>query len=264
MSVAATCADPHPVHTIGHSTREIEGLLGLLGAHSVDVVVDVRRWPASRRHPHFARQALEASLATAGIAYVWRRDLGGFRTPAPDSPNIGWRVKAFRGYADFMLTPEFERSMAEVEALAGSRRIALMCAEALPSQCHRRLLADAFMVRGWSVRHVLDGGCAAHQLTPFACPSGTRILYLAARTGGAGGMRAGRPVIGRAGAPRRSRPHAAAPQVDGGRCGPEPPHGDGAGSARRGLRLEQDLVADPRRWRAGPSAARTGGRRRRG
>ena len=111
MPVAATCADPHPVHTIGHSTREIDAFLDLLGAHAVDVVVDVRRWPASRRHPHFAREALEPSLGTAGIAYVWRRDLGGFRTPAPDSTNIGWRVKAFRGYADFMLTPEFERAM---------------------------------------------------------------------------------------------------------------------------------------------------------
>jgi uncharacterized protein (DUF488 family) len=177
MPVAATCADPHPVHTIGHSTREIDAFLELLGAHAVDVVVDVRRWPASRRHPHFAREALEPSLATAGIAYVWRKDLGGFRTPTADSPNIGWRVKAFRGYADFMLTPEFERAMAEVEALATSRRIALMCAEAVPERCHRRLLADAFTVRGWSVRHVLDGGCAAHRLTPFASPSGTRILY---------------------------------------------------------------------------------------
>jgi uncharacterized protein (DUF488 family) len=177
MPVSATCADPHPVHTIGHSTRDLDVFLGLLGAHAVDVVVDVRRWPASRRHPHFAREALEASLATVGIAYVWRRDLGGFRTPVADSPNIGWRVKAFRGYADFMFTPEFERSMVEVEALAASRRIALMCAEAVPERCHRRLLADAFTVRGWSVLHVLDGGCAAHQLTPFARPSGTRLLY---------------------------------------------------------------------------------------
>lgn len=177
MPVPASCAHPHPVHTIGHSTREIDVFLALLGAHAVDVVVDVRRWPASRRHPHFAREVLEASLAVAGIAYVWRRDLGGFRTPAPDSPNTGWRVKAFRGYADFMLTREFERCMVEVEALAASRRIALMCAEALPERCHRRLLADAFTVRGWSVRHALDGECAPHQFTPFARPSGTRILY---------------------------------------------------------------------------------------
>jgi hypothetical protein len=127
MPAAASCADLHPVHTIGHSTRELDVFLGLLGAHSVDVVVDVRRWPASRRHPHFAREALEASLAAAAIAYVWRRDLGGFRTPAPDSPNIGWRVKAFRGYADFMLTPDFGAGHGGGRALAASRRIALMC-----------------------------------------------------------------------------------------------------------------------------------------
>jgi len=175
---AAPCrADGHPVHTIGHSTRAIDAFVALLVAHAVAMVVDVRRWPASRRHPHFARGPLEASLAAAGIAYAWRRDLGGFRTPAPDSPNSGWRVEAFRGYADFMLTAEFERSVAKVEALAASQRIALMCAEAVPERCHRRLLADALSVRGWPVWHVLDDGCSPHRLTPFARPSGIRILY---------------------------------------------------------------------------------------
>ena len=177
MSIEACGDDSHPVHTIGHSTRAIDAFVALLAAHAVAMVVDVRRWPASRRHPQFAREALEASLAAAGIAYAWRRDLGGFRTAAPDSPNTGWRIEAFRGYADFMLTAEFERSIASVEALARSHRIALMCAEALPERCHRRLLSDALAVRGWAVRHVQDGGCAAHRLTPFARPIGARLVY---------------------------------------------------------------------------------------
>ena len=177
MPLAPGCADPHVIHTIGHSTRAIAAFTALLGAHAAQMIVDVRRWPASQRHPQFARDALEASLAAAGIAYVWRGDLGGFRRPARASPNSGWRVETFRGYADFMLTEEFEQSLAEVAALAASQRIALMCAEAVPERCHRRLLADAFTVRGWSVRHVLEGGCMLHQLTTFARPSGTRILY---------------------------------------------------------------------------------------
>ena len=177
MSVEACGDDSRPVHTIGHSTRTIDAFVALLAAHAVGLVVDVRRWAASRRHPQFAREAIEASLAAAEIAYAWRQDLGGFRRPAPDSPNTGWRIETFRGYADFMLTAEFERSIAEVEALASSHRIALMCAEALPERCHRRLLADALAVRGWAVRHVLDGGCVPHRLPSFARPNGTRIVY---------------------------------------------------------------------------------------
>jgi uncharacterized protein (DUF488 family) len=165
------------VHTIGHSTREARAFLALLTAHAVSCVVDVRRWPASRRHPHFAREPLSAMLAAAGLEYVWRQDLGGFRTPVPASPNGGWRVGAFRAYADFMLTPAFETIMAELEGLARARRIALMCAEAVPWRCHRQLLADAFTVRLWPVRHIVDDGCAEHRLPAFAEPDGTRIVY---------------------------------------------------------------------------------------
>ena len=171
------CAAPRVVHTIGHSTREASDFLDLLAAHAIACVVDVRRWPASRRHPHFAREPLAAALAAAGVGYVWRQDLGGFRTPVPASPNTGWRVGAFRAYADFMLTPAFAAIMAELEQLAGARRIALMCAEAVPWRCHRQLLADAFTVRSWPVRHILDEGCAEHRLPPFAAPRGTHILY---------------------------------------------------------------------------------------
>ena len=171
------CDAPRVVHTIGHSTREADTFLALLAAHAIACVVDVRRWPASRRYPHFAREPLAAALAAAGLDYVWRQDLGGFRTPAPESPNAGWRVGAFRAYADFMLTPAFAVTMAELEEVAGARRIALMCAEAVPWRCHRQLLADSFTVRSWPVRHILDGGCAEHRLPPFAEPDGTRIVY---------------------------------------------------------------------------------------
>jgi uncharacterized protein (DUF488 family) len=171
------CGAARVIHTIGHSTRSIEAFLDLLAGHRVECLVDVRRWPTSRRFPHFARDTLSAFLGAKGIAYVWRQDLGGYRTPAPESPNTAWKTGAFRGYADFMLTEAFERIMAELELLAAGRRAALMCAEAVPWRCHRQLLADAFAVRGWAVRHVLDDRCEAHRLPAFARPSGTRVLY---------------------------------------------------------------------------------------
>ena len=165
------------MHTIGHSTRDIAAFLALLAEHAIECVVDVRRWPASRRFPHFAREPLSASLGAAGVDYVWRQDLGGYRTPGPDSPNTGWRVGAFRAYADFMLTPAFESAMAELERLAAARRIAVMCAEAVPWRCHRQLPADAFTVRAYVVRDILDNGCEVHHLPPFARPDGLRIMY---------------------------------------------------------------------------------------
>jgi uncharacterized protein (DUF488 family) len=165
------------IHTIGHSTRPIETLLALLKTHAVEMVVDVRRWPMSRRHPQFSRETLAASLEENGIDYLWRGDLGGFRKPAPDSVNTGWRVGAFRAYADFMLTAEFHSIMAEMEKPAEKKRIVLMCAEAVPWRCHRQLLSDAFFVRGWSVRHILDDRCHEHKLSSFARPEGAQILY---------------------------------------------------------------------------------------
>ena len=171
------CDGTGVIHTIGHSTRTSETFIALLKTHAIELLVDVRRWPASKRHPQFKREALAASLKENGIDYFWRGDLGGFRKPAPDSPNSGWRVGAFRAYADFMLTADFERIMEEMQTLAGSRRIAIMCAEALPWRCHRQLLADAFLVRGWNVRHIMDDGCREHKLPPFAYVDGNRITY---------------------------------------------------------------------------------------
>jgi uncharacterized protein (DUF488 family) len=171
-------SDPSkPIHTIGHSTRTIQVFLDLLKSYRIELLIDVRRWPASRRHPHFHREALSTSLQDAGVDYLWRGDLGGFRKPAPDSPNSGWKVAAFRAYADFMLTPEFSGIMEQMENIATERRSAIMCAEAVPWSCHRQLLADAFLIRGWEVRHIMDNGCHEHKLTAFARPEGSKLFY---------------------------------------------------------------------------------------
>jgi len=175
------CDSAKTVHTVGHSTKSIETFIALLKAHAIDLVVDVRRWPASRRYPHFKREALAASLKPEGIEYLWRGDLGGFRKPSPESPNAAWRVGAFRAYADFMLTDEFARIIREVEEVATRLRAAIMCAEAVPWRCHRQLLADAFVVRGWSVRHIMDDGCHEHSLPAFAKVSEERIYYPASK-----------------------------------------------------------------------------------
>lgn len=172
-----TCEIARAIHTIGHSTRTLEAFVELLKAHGIRLLTDVRRWPASKRFPHFRREALAASLAAEGIEYLWRGDLGGFRKPAADSPNGAWKTAAFRAYADFMLTGEFEEIMAEMERLADEKKTAVMCAEAVPWRCHRQLLADAFAIRGWPVRHILDNGCGEHRLPPFARPEGKKILY---------------------------------------------------------------------------------------
>lgn len=171
------CGFPRTIHTIGHSTRAIDTFLNLLHAHQIKLLVDVRRWPASRRLPHFNREALAESLDRSGLDYLWRGDLGGFRKASPESVNTGWKVGSFRAYADFMLTAEFDGIMNEMELIAGAERVALMCAEAVPWQCHRQLLADAFVVRRWSVRHIMDDGCYEHKLPPFAQPQENKIFY---------------------------------------------------------------------------------------
>lgn len=171
------CTDKRVVHTIGHSTRTTEVFVDLLRVHDIHLVLDIRRWPMSKRHPHFNREALANALKGRGIEYLSRQDLGGFRKPAADSLNTAWRVGSFRAYADFMLTAEFAKIMSEVEPIAVKQRTAFMCAEALPWQCHRQLLADAFLVHGWHVRHIFDNGCREHQLPPFARPEGKIIRY---------------------------------------------------------------------------------------
>ncbi len=166
------------VYTLGHSTLDLAAFLALLDAHGITGVIDVRRFPASRRHPHFSRERLAPALAAAHVAYEWLPALGGRRTPRPDSPNVGWRVPGFRGYADHMDGPEFAAGLEHLIVLARERPTAIMCAEALQWRCHRRLVADALVVHGTEVCHVLAAGkTEQHVLTPFARVVGERIVY---------------------------------------------------------------------------------------
>jgi len=157
------------IYTIGHSTRDLATFIELLAFHGVTEVVDVRRYPASRRHPQFARDALAASLGAAGIAYHHESDLGGRRGARPDSVHTGWRNASFRGYADHMTTPEFQRALARLREIAAARPTAIMCAESVPWRCHRQLIADALIARGESVGHILDlKRVDSHRLSPHA------------------------------------------------------------------------------------------------
>jgi uncharacterized protein (DUF488 family) len=168
--------------TIGHSTHPLDAFCALLERHGVRRVADVRRFPGSRRHPQFNADALAAGLAEHGIAYAHLEALGGRRSAVPGSENGGWENAAFRGYADHMATAPFAAGLAELEALAAAEPAAVMCAEALWWQCHRRLVADALVGRGWAVDHIgPDGGIAAHELTPFAVVEGGRVVYPAAQ-----------------------------------------------------------------------------------
>ena len=165
------------VHTLGHSTLALEDFLALLAAHTIDTIADVRRFPASRRHPHFAREPLAASLVARGVAYSWLPALGGRRDPKPASPHVAWRNASFRAYADHMDSAEFAEGLAALSSLARDRRAAIMCAEAVPWRCHRQLIADILLVRGVEVLHVTGGHADAHRLTPFARPEGCRVVY---------------------------------------------------------------------------------------
>ena len=158
-----------PVFTIGHSTRALDDFVALLAENSVGELVDVRRYPGSRRYPHFSRDRLHASLAEHGIAYRHEVDLGGHREPSPDSPHTAWRIPAFRGYADHIATPAFRKALRRLVDGALRSPTAVMCAEALPERCHRQLIADVLVTGGRPVRHILGPGLTAeHAVHPGA------------------------------------------------------------------------------------------------
>lgn len=157
------------LYTIGHSTRSASELIDVLETVGVEELVDVRTVPRSRRNPQFNGDALASSLADRGVTYRHERALGGFRQPHPDSPNGGWDHPSFRGYADYMQSPEFAAALERLMSLAGEQTTSIMCAEAQWWRCHRRLIADALVVRGWDVLHLgLGPKPVAHELTPFA------------------------------------------------------------------------------------------------
>jgi uncharacterized protein (DUF488 family) len=168
--------------TIGHSTHSLDELVALLAAHDVTTVADVRTVPRSRRTPHMTRSTLSLELPVRGLRYEHLPALGGWRRPRPDSPNDGWDNGAFRGYADHMDSAEFAAGLARLEALAAAAPTAAMCAEAVWWRCHRRLIADALVVRGWTVDHIgPDGRLTRHELTAFAEPDGERLSYPSAQ-----------------------------------------------------------------------------------
>lgn len=167
------------VFTIGHSTHDIARFLELLNDHGVRALADVRAFPASRRHPQFAREALAASAAEAGIEYRWMPGLGGRRRAGTGpSRHPAWREAGFRNYADYMETPEYGAARNELEELARRLPSAFLCAEGLWWQCHRRLIADSLAVAGWHVKHILpNGSLADHRLPDFARVEGDRVIY---------------------------------------------------------------------------------------
>lgn len=176
--MSATRLDGLVLLTVGHSTLPLERFLALLAAHGVQRIADVRRHPVSRRHPWFARTALEPALAGAGIAYAHLPELGGHREPLPGSPHDALRVAPFRGYADHMETAEFAGGLARLAALGRERRTAVMCAEGRWTECHRRLLSDRLVTGGAEVVHVREGvESEPHVLHPAARLVAGRLLY---------------------------------------------------------------------------------------
>ncbi len=161
--------EPLTLYSIGHSTRTAEELIALLREHGVVRLADVRRFPASRRHPQFNREALAVLLAGAGLEYRHFEDLGGRRSRRPDSPHTAWRVAGFRGYADYTDTAPFRAALDELIAWGRGAATAFMCAEAWYVQCHRRLIADRLVVRGMRVVHIVaPGRSEEHRLPAFA------------------------------------------------------------------------------------------------
>jgi uncharacterized protein (DUF488 family) len=164
--------------TIGHSTHPAEEFLAILKAHAVEQLVDVRTIPKSRHNPQFNRESLECLLPSQGIAYVHMPGLGGLRHARKDSINTAWKNASFRGYADYMQTPQFEQSLHELIEIAAQRRTAIMCAEAVPWRCHRSLIGDALTARGIEVEDIMtESSRKPHKYTPFARIEGTAVTY---------------------------------------------------------------------------------------
>jgi len=166
------------VLTIGHSTRTSDTFVEMLSAHGVKHLVDVRTIPRSRHNPQFNRDTLPEALRLAGIAYTYMEQLGGLRHARTDSPNTGWYNSSFRGFADYMQTPEFAAGLENLMQLAAREQTVIMCAEAVPWRCHRSLIADALKVRGVRVEHIMSASrTQPHAVTGFAKVAGIRITY---------------------------------------------------------------------------------------
>jgi 3-methyladenine DNA glycosylase/8-oxoguanine DNA glycosylase len=176
------------IYTIGHSTRTLDELVALLRAIDISVLADIRTIPRSRRNPQFNGDSLRTALRPRSLRYVHLPGLGGLRRARKDSPNTGWRNASFRGFADYMLTEDFESGLEELRALTAEGRVALMCAEAVPWRCHRSLVADVLTARGAHVEHIVGSlPSTPHRLTPFAKVEGARVSY-PGEDGASGGL----------------------------------------------------------------------------
>ncbi|HLW53732.1 MAG TPA: DUF488 domain-containing protein [Candidatus Angelobacter sp.] len=169
------------IYTIGHSTRDLADFSRILQAHEIRLLEDIRAFPASRRYPHFNREYLESWLPQIGCDYVWEKDLGGRRKkqmPREESPNIALRNDAFRNYADYMLSEQFQEAIERLAERAAHRRTVIMCAEAVYFRCHRMLVSDYLVSHGHKVLHILDEHPAReHALTKDARIVDGRLIY---------------------------------------------------------------------------------------
>ncbi len=166
------------IWTVGHSTRSIDEFVGLLKAYNIEVVVDVRTVPRSRKNPQFNKDALELALPGAKIEYIHAKSLGGLRHPRKDSTNTAWENESFRGFADYMQTSEFSEALSWLATLAQQKRTAIMCAEILPWRCHRSLIADALLADSFEVVEIIEvGKSSLHKLTPFASVVDGKVTY---------------------------------------------------------------------------------------
>lgn len=159
----------HEIFTIGHSTRTLDELVKMLTSFSIELLVDIRSFPGSRKFPQFNKENLEATIPLYGIEYLHMRDLGGRRKALPVSHNMGWRLAAFRGYADYMETPGFLQAIKKLEKLATKKRVAYMCSEAVWWRCHRSLVSDYLKLKGWKVMHIMAIGKAEEH--PYTSPA---------------------------------------------------------------------------------------------
>lgn len=166
------------IWTIGHSTRSIDEFLSLLAQFEIETIVDVRSFPGSRKYPQYGKDALQATLRENGIAYEWFQILGGRRRTSPDSPNTVWRNASFRGYADYMSTPDFADGLKALLQIAKGSRVTLMCAEAVWWRCHRSMISDALCVRGIKVLHIMsDQHAVVHPMTAPARVNDGKLSY---------------------------------------------------------------------------------------
>jgi uncharacterized protein (DUF488 family) len=170
---------PFGVFTLGHSTHPLDEFLGLLARHGIEALADIRRFPGSRKYPHFNRDHLATALPQAGVEYRWMEALGGRRKGSGGSPrNLGLRNDSFRHYADYMATPEFHEAVGDLQGLTCQKRTAYMCSEGLYWRCHRRLVSDYLLAQGIEVRHIMpDGGLRPHTLTEGARIEGGELCY---------------------------------------------------------------------------------------